>query len=106
MKEGQFIIETLIIEDQDADILIPNERYANMRNVWMIPSIELLKKWLTDAGFVDIQVMDTTMTTVHEQRQTEWMTRFSLAQALNPEDPTLTVEGYQAPIRATLMAEK
>jgi len=103
---GQFVLETLIIDDPDADVLIPNERYANMRNVWMIPSVDLLKTWLTEAGFVNIQVVDITMTTVEEQRQTEWMTRYSLQQALNPKDHSLTIEGYQAPLRATLIAGK
>ncbi|MFK7816705.1 MAG: tRNA 5-methoxyuridine(34)/uridine 5-oxyacetic acid(34) synthase CmoB [Gammaproteobacteria bacterium] len=103
---GQFVLETLIIDDEDADVLIPNERYANMRNVWVLPSIDLLKTWLSEAGFKNIKVVDTTMTTVEEQRQTEWMTRYSLAQALNPDDHSLTVEGYQAPLRTTIIAEK
>ena len=103
---GQFVLETLIIDDKDADVLIPNERYANMRNVWVLPSIILLKTWLTEAGFKKIEVIDTTMTTVDEQRQTEWMTRYSLAQALNPDDHSLTIEGYQAPLRAIIIAEK
>ena len=103
---GQFILETLIIDDPDADVLIPNDRYANMRNVWVLPSIEVLKTWLSEAGFVDINVVDTTITTVEEQRQTEWMTRYSLAQALNPEDSSLTIEGYQAPLRATVVVSK
>ena len=103
-QNGQFILETLIIEDESADILIPNERYANMRNVWMIPSIKLLKTWLTDAGFVNINIIDITMTTIEEQRQTEWMTRYSLSQALDLKDPSLTIEGYQAPMRATVTA--
>ena len=105
-QDGEFVLETLIIDDPDADVLIPNERYANMRNVWVLPSIEVLKTWLSEAGFVDIQVIDITMTTVEEQRQTEWMTRYSLAQALNPKDSSLTVEGYQAPLRATVIARK
>ncbi len=105
-KGGQFVLETLIIGDKDADVLIPNERYANMRNVWMIPSIELLSTWLKDSGFRNIRVVDTTMTTVGEQRQTEWMKRYSLEQALNSSDHSLTIEGYQAPLRATVIAEK
>jgi len=105
-RGGQFILETLIINDKDADVLIPNDRYANMRNVWVIPSIDLLKMWLADAGFVNIKVVDTTMTTIEEQRQTEWMTRYSLEQALNPDDHSLTIEGYQAPLRTTIIAKK
>ncbi len=106
VDKGQFVLETLIINDENADVLIPNERYANMRNVCVLPSIELLKTWLGEAGFTNIKVVDTTMTTVEEQRQTEWMTRFSLEQALDPSDHTLTIEGYQAPLRTTIIAEK
>ena len=106
IEGGQLVLETLIIDDEDADVLIPNERYANMRNVWVIPSIDLLKTWLVEAGFVNIKVVDTTLTTIKEQRQTEWMARYSLEQALNPDDHSLTIEGYQAPLRATIIAEK
>jgi tRNA (mo5U34)-methyltransferase len=105
-KGGQFVLETLIIDNESTDILIPEERYANMRNVWMIPNIELLLTWLKVSGFVNIQVVDTTMTTIEEQRQTEWMTKFSLAQALDPENYNLTIEGYPAPLRAVVIAEK
>lgn len=104
--DGKFILETLIIDDADADVLIPNERYANMRNVWIVPSVILLKAWLKDAGFMNINVVDTNMTSVEEQRQTEWMTRYSLAQALNPHDPKMTIEGYSAPIRVVVIADK
>ena len=104
--EGQLILETLIINDEKNDLLIPKERYANMPNVWMIPRIDLLQKWLFDAGYKHVNVIDVTSTTIEEQRQTEWMTRYSLAQALDANNPELTIEGYQAPLRATLIAEK
>ena len=103
---GQFILETLIIKDKDADVLIPNKRYANMRNVWMIPSYALLKIWLNESGFTNIQLIDTTKTSIQEQRRTEWMTGHSLADAFDPKDSSLTAEGYPAPIRASVVAEK
>ena len=105
-RGGQFVLETLIIEDKNADVLIPNERYANMRNVWMIPSYALIDQWLKESGFVNIQLIDSTKTTTGEQRQTDWMTGYSLADALNPNDPNLTIEGYPAPLRATVIADK
>lgn len=105
-KGGELILETLIIDDKDADILIPNERYANMRNVWMIPSIELLETWLKQAGFENVRLIDSTQTTIEEQRSTDWMTGYSLANALNPNDTNVTIEGYSAPLRATIIAEK
>ncbi len=107
LKEGgQLILETSIIEDKDADVLIPNGRYANMRNVWMIPSYDLLEDWLNKSGFMNVQLIDVSKTTKQEQRQTEWMTGYSLAEALDPHDSSLTVEGYPAPSRAMLITSK
>jgi len=105
-ENGELVLETLIIDSDDADVLIPKERYANMRNVWAVPSIAMLKTWLYEVGFSTINVVDVTMTTTDEQRQTEWMTRYSLTQALDPKNPNLTIEGYPAPLRASLIAEK
>ncbi|HCI31107.1 MAG TPA: tRNA 5-methoxyuridine(34)/uridine 5-oxyacetic acid(34) synthase CmoB, partial [Psychrobacter sp.] len=41
-----------------------------------------------------------------EQRKTEWMTYHSLTDFLDPNDSTKTIEGYPAPMRATLIAKK
>jgi tRNA (mo5U34)-methyltransferase len=43
-------------------------------------------------------------TTVEEQRSTDWMRFESLEQALDPDDPYKTVEGYPAPVRAVMIA--
>lgn len=101
---GQLILETLIIEDKD--VLIPNARYANMRNVWIIPGYPTLENWLEESGFTDVRLIDITPTKVTEQRRTEWMTGHSLAEALHPNAPHLTREGYPAPVRASVIAEK
>ena len=104
--DGELVLETLIIEGDNTDVLTPEDRYANMRNVWAVPSIEVLKNWLIEAGFSNLNVIDITMTTIDEQRQTEWMTRYSLSQALDKNDQQRTVEGYPAPLRACLIAKK
>ncbi len=103
---GEFILETLIIEDQSADVLIPNKRYANMHNVWVIPGIPIVKKWLEEINFTNIEVIDITKTSTQEQRQTEWSKGYSLSHALNPSDVRLTIEGYPAPIRAIIKCNK
>lgn len=103
---GQLILETLIIEDDGAGVLIPNERYANMRNVWMLPSYTLLRRWLQEVGYINIRLIDKTKTAIDEQQQTEWMTGFSLVNALDPDDPSLTIEGHPAPLRAIVLADK
>ncbi len=105
-EEGQLVLETLIIDDKDTGALTPNGRYANMRNVWIIPSYAQLERWLKESGFVNITLVDLTKTSIKEQRQTEWMTGYSLANALDPKDSSLTIEGYPAPIRASVVAEK
>jgi len=77
-----------------------------MNNVWSIPSIKLLVKWITDAGFKNTKIIDTTQTTIREQRVTEWMQFESLENFLNQHDINKTIEGYPAPIRAIVTSEK
>ena len=103
---GEVILETLVIDGSENDILQPEKRYAQMRNVWQIPSVLCLKKWMKEAGFCDIRTVDVTTTTIQEQRSTEWMKFHSLPEFLNPEDHSKTIEGYPAPKRAIIIAEK
>ena len=103
---GQLILETLVIEGDEYRCLIPEVRYAKMRNVWFIPSSKMLMVWLKRAGFKNIRVVDETPTTVYEQRGTDWMHFESLTDFLDPNDHNKTIEGYPAPLRATLIANK
>lgn len=103
---GTLVLETLIIETDAITCLVPEDRYAKMRNVWFIPSIPMLLLWLKRTGFKDIQVIDVSATTVAEQRRTEWMTFESLADYLDPADPSRTIESYPAPVRAMIVARK
>ncbi|EPC5455557.1 DUF1698 domain-containing protein, partial [Salmonella enterica] len=65
-----------------------------------------LKKWLEKCGFIDVHIADVCVTTTEEQRRTEWMVTESLADFLDPNDRSKTVEGYPAPQRAVLIARK
>ena len=103
---GELVLETLVIEGDVNQVLVPGERYAQMRNVFFIPSAEALKSWLEKSGFDDVRIVDFALTTTEEQRRTDWMTSESLAEFLDPEDPGKTVEGYPAPLRAVLVATK
>jgi tRNA (mo5U34)-methyltransferase len=103
---GELVLETLVIEGDVNQVLVPGERYAQMRNVFFIPSAEALKSWLEKSGFVDVRIVDFALTTTEEQRRTDWMTSESLAEFLDPYDPSKTVEGYPAPLRAVLVATK
>ncbi len=103
---GTLVLETLVIESLEQTVLVPEDRYAKMRNVWFIPSIPMLLLWLKRAGFRDADVIDVSRTTREEQRRTDWMTFESLADFLDAEDPNRTIEGYPAPLRAMIVAKK
>ena len=106
VNEGELVLETLVIDGDENTVLVPGDRYAQMRNVYFIPSALALKNWLKKCGFVDIRIADVSVTTTEEQRRTEWMVTESLADFLDPHDPSKTVEGYPAPKRAVLIARK
>ena len=103
---GQLVLETIVIESSRQEVLVPEDRYAKMRNVWFIPSVPMLQLWLRRCGFKDIQVIDVARTTFEEQRRTGWMTFESLADFLDPNDSMRTIEGYPAPVRAMILARK
>ena len=77
-----------------------------MRNVWVVPTVEIVQVWLAEAGLIDLQVVSVARTTTGEQRTTDWMRFESLAEALDPVDPTRTIEGHPAPVRAILMGRR
>ncbi len=102
---GQLVLETLVIEGGASDVLVPEGRYSRMGNVWFLPSCEALCSWLRKVGFSNPRVVSDAMTTTGEQRSTDWMTFHSLAQFLDPQDSSLTIEGHPAPRRAVILAE-
>jgi tRNA (mo5U34)-methyltransferase len=101
---GQLVLETIYLPGDDAFARTPRDRYARMRNVWLLPSISELQVWLQRSGFANIVVIDQSITTIEEQRTTPWMTFESLKEALEPDDPTRTVEGWPAPHRVLITA--
>lgn len=103
---GELVLETLIVADGSTEVLIPNGRYARMRNVWHIPARRTLESWIADSGYSAIRVVDVTPTTVAEQRTTPWMRFTSLADGLDATDSTRTFEGHPAPVRCVVIARK
>ena len=101
---GQLVLETLFLPGEDVRAETPPERYARMRNVWSLPTIAQLLRWVEHAGYSGIEVVDTSVTTIEEQRSTEWMTFESLREALDPDDLSRTVEGWPAPRRVAITA--
>lgn len=103
---GELVLETLIVDAPGRRVLVPPGRYAQMRNVHALPSLEMLRVWLAETGFQQIQVVDVTRTTTQEQRPTRWMRFHSLADFLDPVDPGRTIEGHPAPTRAVVIARR
>ena len=102
-RDTVVVLESLVV---DGGPLERPDRYARMRNVHVIPDVATLAGWLEAAGFATVRLVDRSVTTVAEQRATPWMAYQSLADALDPDDPTRTVEGYPAPQRAVMIASR
>lgn len=103
---GELVLETLVIDGNVQTVLMPEDRYASMRNVYFLPSVAMLERWLIRCGFTDVRTVDVSVTTTDEQRATDWMTFQSLSDFLCDHNPSLTVEGYPAPCRAALIARR
>ncbi|WP_228141697.1 tRNA 5-methoxyuridine(34)/uridine 5-oxyacetic acid(34) synthase CmoB [Marinobacter sp. X15-166B] len=103
---GELVLETLVVDGPEGHSLMPADRYAQMRNVWFLPSCATLLRWLDRCGYRHARVVDVSTTTTAEQRSTDWMRFQSLRDFLDPQDPSRTVEGYPGPKRATIIAEK
>jgi tRNA (mo5U34)-methyltransferase len=105
-KGGELVLETLVIPKEYGQILVPDDRYAQMRNVWFLPSVDELAHWMTRLGFENVRCVDLDQTSTDEQRTTDWMQWNSLKDFLDPNDPSKTIEGYPAPLRAVMLANK
>lgn len=103
---GELVLETLVIDGGPDEVLVPPDRYAQMRNVWFIPSAKALMRWLEKCGFENVRLVDECLTSLEEQRRTPWMRNESLADFLDPRDPGRTIEGHPAPKRAVLIASR
>ena len=103
---GELCLETLIIDGERGDVLLPDDRYARMKNVWFLPSAVELGSWLERCGFKNVKIVDSSPTTVLEQRTTDWMPFESLAECLDMKNSNLTIEGLPAPNRAIILATK
>ena len=103
---GTLILETLVVEGDERTVLVPEGRYAQMRNVWFLPSAHALLGWCRRAGFRDVELCHEDITSTEEQRATEWMRFQSLSDYLDPSDRSLTVEGYPRPRRAIVRAHR
>ena len=103
---GTLYLETLILDSDDSIELVPEDRYAGMRNVWSIASPGFIQQQLQSAGFRQIECLEKTPTHLSEQRASEWMSSYSLENFLDPNDHSKTIEGHPAPVRGLFRAVK
>lgn len=116
---GELVLETLIFDEDElaqskhpasansaTGVLRPESRYAQMRNVWSIMTVPRILELLEQAGFRNARCVDQNLTSLQEQRRTEWMQYHSLQEFLDPDDRSLTIEGYPAPKRGLFIADK
>jgi tRNA (mo5U34)-methyltransferase len=103
---GELVLETLVVDGDENTLLMPEDRYAQMNNVWFLPSTQLLERMLRKVGFVNVRTVDVCRTTTEEQRSTEWMQWDSLSDFIDSQNPELSIEGYQAPTRAIVIANR
>jgi len=109
INEGEFILETIVLPEsynKVTDCLVPEGRYAKMKNVNFLPSVPMLVSWLKKVRFKSVEVLDLAQTSLDEQRSSDWMTFESLPDFLDKNDQSLTIEGLPAPWRVVIKATK
>jgi tRNA (mo5U34)-methyltransferase len=105
-KGGTLLLETMGISAKNEVCLFPERRYANMPNVWFIPSEKAVLNMLHRAGFREIECVYNHRLGSDEQRSAPWAEVSSLKDFLNPENQELTIEGYESPSRIYFVARK
>ncbi len=90
---GELILETIVVPGKTGDCLVPNGRYAGMRNVFFLPSQGTLLSWLRQCGFEPLVAGPPVTTTSTEQRRTPWADQPSLDDFLAPRESHKDAEG-------------
>lgn len=103
---GQVILESLVVDQEEPLTITPPDRYAKMRNAWLIPSPSHLERLFKGAGFKDVVVHRFGPLTTDEQRSTALAPFESLADFLDPKNPSRTVEGHPAPHTAAVVGTR
>ena len=106
LTKGRIVLESMVIPGEEAIALCPPERYTKMRNAYFIPTAECMRSWLTRVGFEEVEIVSVVPTEENEQKRTEYSPDESLEDFLDKDDPSKTVEGYPAPLRALVIGHK
>ena len=103
---GRLIVESLGIPGSESTALFPSGKYAGAKGIWFIPTAGCLENWLRRSGFQKTRIFHTHPLTIEEQKRTAYCPFSSLEDALNPDSPGQTREGYPNPLRLYAVAEK
>ena len=107
VKGGELVLETLVIDGDANTVLVPSDRYAkNEKRIFYsfcCCTHQLVGK---SRLYLMCVVLDVATTTLEEQRKTDWLENESLIDFLDPNNQSKTIEGYQAPTRAVILANK
>lgn len=103
---GRLIIESQAIPGDDPVALFPEKTYAKVPGTYFVPTGTCLANWLTRSGFSFVELFDAHPMSSEEQRRTEWMEFESYQDFIDDRNPAKTVEGYPAPWRIYLSAQK
>lgn len=98
-KNGEVFLDTMFIDRDDEFVLSPKNTYSKIPNIYFVPSIKALENWCERAKFKDFEILTIKKTDLSEQRKTDWIDGQSLGDFLDPTNPNLTIEGYDAPKR-------
>ena len=96
---GKLVLETIGIAGDGPTALCPPNRYAQMKNIWFLPTLPTLLHWMKRAQFQQVEVISTEWGGEQEQRSTPWSAPVSYRDFLHPNNPQLTIEGHPAPQR-------
>lgn len=107
LRPGGFLVmETIVIPGEQAMCLVPEDRYAKMRNVWFLPTVPACENMLTRTKFKEVVCLADEVHTPQEQRSTSWHGGPSHEDFMMADNPEKTLEGHPAPRRAIFLARK
>ena len=104
-KGGKVIIDCQGIAGEESICLFPEKKYAGAKGIWFLPTESCLLNWVKRAGYQKINLFFKEKLSSLEQRKTKLAPYPSLAENLTA-DQQHTKEGYPAPWRFYLIAEK
>jgi tRNA (mo5U34)-methyltransferase len=103
---GTLVLESQALPGESELALFPEKTYAKVPGTYFVPTGNCLKNWFLRAGFKDVQILCQHPMSSKEQRRTDWMQFESYCDFIDPSDSQKTIEGYPAPERVYLLAQK